>query len=122
MSYHLAADRIASQFAALVVPVPDGAPPFDALLVDVASSRQARVSIQARSVDGVARWYRSVYVPPDGRSVTLPVSSLLPAERGSPDFDPRRAGSILLVVDLVNATPGTAGRIVVRNLALARSN
>ena len=122
MSYHLAADRIASQFAALVVPVPAGAPPFDALLVDLASSRQARVSIQLRSVDGVARWYRSAYVPPEGRSLALPVSSLLPVERGTPDFDPRRVGSILLVVDLVNATPGTAGRLVVRNIALARSN
>jgi hypothetical protein len=121
MTYRLAAGLVVSQFAALVVPVPPDAPAFDSVSVDLVSSSPARISVQLRTSDGAGRWGRSVYVPPEGRAVSIPVSTLLPAEDGMPPVDPRRAATVLLVVDLVNAVPGTTGQLTVRSINLART-
>jgi hypothetical protein len=110
-----------STFAALVAPLPRPAPVFDAVLIDLASESPARVSVQFRSADGAARWGKSVYVSPEAGTTVLRTADLVPAEAGGRSFDPVAAESVLLVVDLVNSRPGTSGRIIVRNLALARS-
>ena len=117
MSFHIG--QGGSAFAALVAPLPHP-PAFDAVLVDLTSASPARISLQFRSADGSARWRQSVYVSPGGGPLVLRTRDLAPAEKGGPPFDPAAADSVLLVVDLVNATHGAAGRIVVRELELAR--
>lgn len=120
MTYRLGRGGAGSQFAALVAPFDPPAAPFDAISVDLAAGAPARVSVQVRSGDGRSRWGTSVYVSPDGGARSIPVSALQPAERGVGPFDAGAARSILLVIDLVNAVPGSAGQLVVRDLALTR--
>jgi hypothetical protein len=120
MTYQLGRGGAGSQFAALVAPLEPAAAPFDAISVDLAAGAPARVSVQVRSGDGRSRWGTSVYVSPEGGARSIPVSVLQPAERGVGPFDAGAARSILLVVDLVNAVPGSAGQLVVRDLALTR--
>ena len=116
MAFHLGQGE--SAFAALVAPLPHP-PAFDAVLLDLTSASPARLSLQFRSADGSARWRQSVYVSPGSGPLVLRTSDLAPAERAAAPFDPAAADSVLLVVDLVNATHGSTGRIAVRKLELA---
>jgi hypothetical protein len=110
-----------SAFAALVAPLPHPSPAFDSVLVEITSASPARISVQFRSADGLARWGRSVYVSPESGPTLLRTEDFVPAERRGRPFDAAAAESVLLVVDLVNSPRGSSGRIVVRNLALARA-
>jgi hypothetical protein len=110
-----------SAFVALVAPVVQPVPRFDAVLVDLVSSTPVRISVQLRNADGSARWAKSVYVGPGTGSAILRTADFVSAERDGRPLDPSAAASVLLVIDLVNSLPDSSGRFLVRNLALASS-
>ena len=118
MHYQLGGPGAASPFAALVVPLPQPAASFDGLVLDVLARTPSRISVQVRSTDGRSRWGASIDVSPAGEERRIPVSGLLPLEAGTGPFDARSAASVLLVVDLVNSTPGSSGALSVRRLDL----
>ena len=106
----------ASQYAALAVPLPQGLPRFDRIVFTGRSCAPMRVSVQLRFEQaGGARWMRSVYLSPEPRQIVVPIDQLLPADAQAaqvpqpPPF--RAASSVLFVVDLTNAAPGSAGAI-----------
>jgi hypothetical protein len=79
------------------------------------------VSVQLRYNDlGGARWVRSVYLPTDGRRVVVPFREMVSADRQStmPRFE--TASSLLFVVDLTNASPGSAGTFEISGLTLVK--
>ncbi len=119
MAFRLPEGREGSEFAALAAPLPSALPGFDGIRLDVTSLAPARLSVQIRSAAG-ERWRASFVASPESHPVVVPTRDLVPAEKGGTAFDPSKAASILLVVDLVNSRPGTAGRILVRDLALVR--
>jgi hypothetical protein len=118
MSYTLGRGGQGSQFVALVAPLTGPPAAYDGVTIDLASSSPLRLSVQMRSVDGSRRWRASVYVPPGGEAHTIATSALQPVEPGNGPFDPAVVGSLLLVIDLVNAVPGGSGRLTVRDIAL----
>jgi hypothetical protein len=77
-----------------------------------------RVSIQLRTAAG-RRWGRSYYVDPAGSQLHVPVRDLRPVDGGvAGTFDPSDATSLLIVIDLTNASPGRSGTLRVLSSAL----
>jgi hypothetical protein len=120
LQYRLKEGSRASQYAAAAATLDEPLPEFDRILFTAASNRAMRVSVQLR-LSGGQRWVRSFYVESDPRRVIVPVEELVPAEHGvaKPDF--RQATSILFVVDLTNALPGSSGWFTVSDISFARS-
>ena len=119
-SYRLAGGEAASQFAALVRDLQSG---MDGSVVvfEASASRPMRVSAQLRFArDGGVRWRKSFYVDGTAREVRIPLAGLRPADGPGtrPALD--RATSLLLVVDLTNATPGSEGSFDVAGVRLIR--
>ena len=117
----------ASQYAALAVPLPKGLPRFDRIVFSGRSAAPMRVSVQIRVEQaGGARWIRSVYLTPEPRQIVVPIDQLLPADAQAaqvpqpPPFP--AASSVLFVVDLTNAAPGSRGRFGISDLRLANSD
>jgi hypothetical protein len=70
--------------------------------------------------DGARRWIKSVYSGPATRRARVAVEDMVPAERdGYRRPDGTRATTILFVIDLTNAAPGSAGELAISDLALA---
>jgi hypothetical protein len=115
MSYTLGLNAAASPYAAIVRDVPAGLAACQTLVLTLSASREIRVSAQVREPGGEApalgrRWRRSVFVPPQPRTVVLPLDALraVPgAGRAAPLAGAVR--SLLLVVDTVNARAGETG-------------
>ncbi len=120
MSYQLRGGDAASQFAALACDLPAQPPAFDAVEFRIAAKAPARVSVQLRFArDGGQRWMESTYVERSSRPVRVGVDDLVPAERNTPHRpEARRATTVLFVVDLTNASPGSAGEFGISGLAL----
>jgi hypothetical protein len=121
LDYALGPGARANQYAALVLPMPQGGATANALAFDVRSSAPMRISAQLRfDALGGARWARSVYVSPSVARVVVPLQRMVSvgAAPQAPAFE--TASSILFVVDLTNAAPGQAGTVDISNLALAR--
>jgi hypothetical protein len=70
-----------------------------------------RLSVQLRVPDRKGlRWQRSVYLDSTPRTVVVPFSDMRAIEAGpGSQLDLQRADTLLLVVDTVNAVPGSAG-------------
>jgi hypothetical protein len=119
--YRLREGPRVSQFAALVTDLPADLPVFDAVSFAARSATPRRVSVQLRfGPDGQARWARSVYVDANSRSLSAAIRDFRRAD-GPPDLpDPRRATSLLFVVDLTNANPGDRGEITLRDVGFSR--
>jgi hypothetical protein len=110
-----------SQYVALAFPLPQGLPGFDTISFDASSLSPLRVSVQLRFESaGGARWRRSVYVDADGESTEVPVAGLVGADRPEPVPPARTASSLLFVVDLTNALPGSSNQLHFQNLRLSR--
>jgi hypothetical protein len=117
----------ASQYAALALSLPRGLPRFDRIVFSGRAATPMRVSVQLRVEQaGGARWMRSVYLTPEPRQIVVPIDQLLPADVQAaqvpqpPPFP--AASSVLFVVDLTNAAPGTRGRFGISDLRLASSD
>lgn len=120
LEFQLRPGERASQYVAVAVPLPQGLPPFDRVVFAGRSSSPMRVSVQVRfNRAGGARWVHSVYLSAESRQVVVPVERLLPADGPSqaPPFE--SASSLLFVVDLTNASPGSRGRFEISDLLLA---
>ena len=119
-SYQLGSGVRASQYVAAVTTLRPPLPPYERILFTASANAPMRVSVQLR-FGGEERWVHSVYVEPDPRRISLRLTDFVSAERTSaapPDF--RNATSVLFVIDLTNATPGTAGKIQISDIAFGR--
>jgi len=119
LAFHLRAGERVSQYAALSLPLGQG-PRFDRIAFTGRSATPMRVSVQLRFEGaGGARWGHSVYLSPEPREVVVSVDGLLPADQPMPMPPTESATSLLFVVDLTNALPGSQGRFEISNLRLA---
>jgi hypothetical protein len=119
LEFQLRAGERVSQYAALAMPLPQGLPQYDRITFTGRSSAPMRVSVQLRFESaGGARWRHSVYLSPEPREVVMSVDRLLPADQPIALPPPETATSLLFVVDLTNASPGTRGLFEISNLRL----
>jgi hypothetical protein len=118
LRYTLGAGERNNQFVALATDLQRQS--FNAIDLSLAGDRPLRVSVQVRRADG-RRWGRSFYVDPAGSVLRVPLANLKPiGGDGNSAISPTDVTSILLVVDLANASPGRSG--VLRVLASALVN
>ena len=120
LDFELKSGDRTSQYVAAAAALDPPLPEFDRILLTATASGPMRVSAQLRFGEG-DRWVRSFYVEGDSRRIILPLSELVPADRPAssrPDF--RQATSLLLVIDLTNARPGTSGWLRVSDVSFAR--
>ncbi len=82
-----------------------------------------RISIQLRVPDGAGlRWQRSVYVDATPRTVDVPFLEMRAIEGGrDARLDLSRVNTLLLVIDTVNAVPGSAGECWVGPVSVLRA-
>jgi hypothetical protein len=120
--YRLRGPGRGSQFVAAVADLQARAPAAGAITFTAQSVRPARVSVQLRYRGGAGqRWGRSVYLDSMPRDVVVPVTELLPADRQTgPPPSATTATSLLFVVDLTNALPGSANTIRISRAGFAR--
>ena len=115
LSYKLAGGAPSGQYVALSTSAA-GDLPLTRIELMLRSPRPMRVSVQVRTPGGTDgyRWRRSVFVDATPRPLSIRLSELEPIERGS-TLRPNvaRVQSVLLVIDTVNALPGSAGELVV---------
>ena len=79
-----------------------------------------RVSVQLRDGFG-RRWARSIYVGPAAATEVIPFAEFLPTDPASPRIAPLATmRTMLFVVDLTNAEPGTSGSLSLSGLRLER--
>lgn len=119
--FSLRSGEDASQFAALVHDL--AAPPAETAFVSFRgrAARPMRFSVQLRfAQDGMVRWRTPVYLGPEEREVVLPVVRFRPADGNGARPAIGRVTSLLFVVDLTNAAPGTQGSFTLSDVALAR--
>jgi hypothetical protein len=123
IDYRLRKGEVASQFVALACDLPSVTEPFEWVQFRVRSGSPSRISVQLRfGRDGERRWRRSVYSDATARNAQVALADLVPAERDGHGLpEPTRATTILFVVDLTNARPGSAGEFTIYDLALART-
>ena len=109
-----------AQYAALVAPL-QMTSGVSRIAFSARASRPMRLSVQVRLSGGTGgqRWRRSVYVDETPRQILLRLEDFEPAD-GPTTLRPISAPlqSLLFVVDLVNATPGSAGTIWLSDLAV----
>jgi hypothetical protein len=78
-----------------------------------------RVSVQLRFPGAERRWVKSVYLDANRRTIAVPVGEMRPAELdGGAMPDPSTARSLLFVVDLTNAIPGSRGSFTLSGIRL----
>ncbi len=118
-SYRLGAGDRAGQYAALVIGVGTALTERRHLAVRAQASHAMRVSVQARHPQSGERWERSIYVDAEARDIIIPFSDMSPVGT-SGAFDPGRADTVMFVVDLTNANPGSAGEITIHDLRIER--
>jgi hypothetical protein len=121
--FALAGGAKQAQFAAIRFPLGAGFAAHDRLQLRAQSDAPRRIWAQLRApgARGGERWGKSFYVAESLEAVELRFEEfrpLGPAGAERPPMD--RVDSLLLVVDTVNTKPGTAGRIAITDLWLAR--
>ena len=118
LEYQLGPGPRNSQFVALATDVRDEA--FTAVRLGLQADRQSRIWVQVRTQGG-RRWGRTYYVDPAGTELVVRLTDLRPIGEGAVGApDPRTLSSILLVIDLTNASPGAAGRLSVLSSELVK--
>jgi hypothetical protein len=118
LTWQLGSGVPAGQYAAIVVALPkDFFRGADRVSFTGRSAAPMRVSVQVRLSATGARWRRSVALSPSPRDVSIAVRELTPidAEPGS-RLDLDGVDAILIVVDTVNALPGSAGEVWISEL------
>ena len=116
LEYRLAGGERRSQFAAAAVDLSVAAA-FDTLAFRGRASGPMRVSVQLRFRPDDRRWVQSVYLGPDDRDLTVNLREMRAAEPGAAPMPAlTTVRSLLFVVDLVNALPGTAGSFTISDL------
>jgi hypothetical protein len=109
----------ASQYAALAVDTPAGLADGDRVSFVARAERPARVAVQLRAEH--ERWQRSVFVDTFNLDRTVYFDEFTPVgetQTWKPPLDKVR--SILFVIDLTHAKPGTSGRVWISQPVLQR--
>jgi hypothetical protein len=121
VDYALAPGARASQFVALAADLPSGLRGARQLLLAGSAAHPMRVSTQLRYAQRAGeRWGSSVYLDSTPRDVVLPIDRMKPLDRQSgPPPDPSATSSLLVVVDLTNAKPGSAGTVTIGNIRIS---
>ena len=121
LKFRLRPGERVSQYAALAIPLAQDPPEFNQLAFTGKSSAPLRVSVQLRfEAAGGARWGHSVYMSPEAREIVIPLDRLVALDRPGQPLPDRGATSLLFVVDLTNAAPGSEGEFEISSLRLAR--
>ena len=119
-SYRLGGGAPAGQYVALSTDA-SGASALDRIAITAASDTPMRLSLQVRVPGGQdgRRWRKSLYLDREPRTYVVSLGDLEPVERGSP-LRPivAKVQSVLLVVDTVNALPGSSGVVKIRDVRL----
>jgi hypothetical protein len=107
------------QYVALSAPA--GTDPIEGIAFTVRSARPMRVSVQVRAPGGRdgQRWRKSIYSDEQPRRVEVRLAELNPVDRRS-SLRPvvAKLQSLLMVVDTVNARPGTSGSLMLSDVTL----
>ena len=117
LRYQLGPGVPAGQYAALASGA-SGEAAIERIEFTASSPRPLRLSVQVRLPGAAAqRWRRSIYVDDVPRRFSIRLADLDPVDRRSP-LRPisARVQSILLVMDTVNARPGSSGEVLLRDL------
>ena len=118
--YRLRGPTRSSQFVAAVAELQGRAPSSRGIILRASAVRPARVSVQLRYGSG-GRWARSVYLDPTVRDIIVPIDRMVAADHQSgPPPPPSDAQSLLVVVDLTNAAPGSANTIRMSRVGFVR--
>ena len=96
-----------------------GATPVESLEFTGLSEHPIRLSVQIRLPGGVngQRWRRSVYLDSSERHVRVPLATMEPVEPRLLKPTIARIQSFLLVIDTLNARPGSSGEVTFRELS-----
>jgi hypothetical protein len=120
LDYRLGAGVPAGQYVAIATSA-SGSAALDRIEFMASSLRPMRLSVQVRLPGGVEgqRWRRSIYVDETPRPFSVRLADLEPVNRTSP-LRPvvARVQSVLLVIDTLNARPGTDGQLTLRQVRL----
>lgn len=115
LEYRLGFDRSRSPYVAIATDVHERR--FSAIEAALTAPRPMRVSVQVRTGES-GRWEHSVYVDASTRLVRIPLDGMRRIEGSLEHPASSSITSVLLVVDLTNAIPGSSGAFTVRSLAL----
>jgi len=91
--------------------------PIAGIEMAVGADRPSRISVQLRDKPG-HRWGSSAYVSETARDIALPLSAFHPI--ADAPAQPTDLSSVLVVVDLTNASPGRTGTIKIDGAAVVR--
>ena len=117
--YRLAPGAEPSQFVAAAA---DLAPQdtFTRLTFRASGGQPMRISVQLRFSPNDDRWVRSVYLDSAEREITITVDELRAADHSGRPLPPGLPRSVLFVVDLVNARPGSQGAFTIESIRLGK--
>jgi hypothetical protein len=124
LRFGLATGGLLGQFAALGVAINGGLAAYDRLTFRARSDKPMRLSVQLRAAVSATeqeRWQRSVYLEPDEREITVFFDDVSPIGT-TRTFQPPLMNivSIVFAIDTTNTSPGTSGRVWLRNVRLER--
>jgi hypothetical protein len=123
LQYELRGGAEVSQFVALATDVRDLAGDADVIELDGRASKPMRLSVQLRfSETADSRWGRSIYLDQNDREIQITLGRLRPYGSGRARPLVSRATSVLFVIDLTNASPGSQGTFTLRNVRLAHED
>lgn len=111
-TWRLAGGAPSGQYAALALPIQGPlVKDFTSLSVRARARHPLRLSVQVRIPQGSGlRWKRSIYLDEAARDTVVDLNDMKPIEAPlGTALDLSRIDSLLIVVDTVNALPGTTG-------------
>jgi hypothetical protein len=108
LAYTLRPAPRASQYVAMTAPL--SLKQVAGVRLTLAADRPARVSIQLRTANDL-RWQHSEYVSTEPRTVYLRASDFRPIDQAPRLVAGQTITSLLVVVDLTNASPGRSGTL-----------
>ncbi|HXT71780.1 MAG TPA: PHP domain-containing protein [Vicinamibacterales bacterium] len=116
LRYRLGDGSPAGQYVALSAAA--GTDPIAAIRFTGSSRQPMRISVQVRVAGGAdgQRWRRSVYLDATPREIIVDLSDMQPVDRRTA-LRPivARVQSVLIVIDTLNAKPGSAGEVNIRD-------
>ena len=122
LRYGLGGALSSSPFTAFVMPAGEELAKYTQLTFTGRADRPTRVSVQLRDPSGAGqRWYRSVYLAPEPREVTVYFDDMRPADPVSQP-QPGLGGvqAVLFVMDTVNTPVGGNGTIWIDDVKYGR--
>jgi len=118
--FGLAGGNAVGQFVALAYDLPAGTGAYDRFALNVRAERPMRLSIQVRDTTA-DRWQKSIYVDTSPQERIVALDDLLSVGvTHVPRPDRAAIRALLVVVDTLNTSPGTASRVWIKSAALVR--